>query len=359
MSYILRNVNSKFERKAILPPVSVTRYSSTVFLKSDVDFFFQTRIDVNADFPEICYYNIESAFLTPQFCVFTEDNIPVLDTSIRLSVQGKTKKLSETLETYNSSRNSASSNKNHCVPGQVILAASFGGLKVWGHWLVQNLVRVLYAKSIFKNLKIAIPRSFKGTSYYQSLLYYGVVESDIVFLSRDRNYVFENLLMLDYLYRGHSIHPVAVDILKGYSVKDSNKVLHDYPKRVLVKRLGSRKIKNFSQVEMLLQKFGFLTISFDNIPFSKQVDLWKNAEVIISPTGSDLTNIVFSNDSLKVGMLTPSYFKDIFFIDLASAFSVKTYEIVCNTSFDKIASIHDDFEVDLESVQDMIAQMNL
>lgn len=312
MSYILGNVNSKFEKKVIVPAASVTRYSSTVYLKSNIDFFLQSRVDVNSDFNDVGYYNIDSAFVTPQFCIFTKDGTPVLDTCIRLSVQEKTKKLKETLEKYKLSLSRSKLYKSQYISGEVIIAASFGGLKVWGHWLVQNLVRVLFAKKNFQNIKIAIPRSFRNTPFYQSLIYSGVDESDIVFLSRDRNYIFENLLMVDYLYRGHSIHPKAVEILRKFFTKGSDKILQNNPKKILVKRVGSRKIKNFYQIEEFLKKFGFVTVSFGDVAFSKQIELWKNAEVVISPTGSDLTNMVFSNGSLKVGMLTPPYFKDIF-----------------------------------------------
>lgn len=66
------------------------------------------------------------------------------------------------------------------------------------------------------------------------------------------------------------------------------------------KKTNFRNVVNEKQVMEFLQKFGFQSVVLESLPISKQVDLLANAEVLISPHGAGLTNIIFCSPGTKI-----------------------------------------------------------
>lgn len=61
-----------------------------------------------------------------------------------------------------------------------------------------------------------------------------------------------------------------------------------------------RSILNEKEIIQILQSRGYLIYSLEDISFSNQVDIFKNASVIISAHGSGLTNIVFCDPGTSI-----------------------------------------------------------
>lgn len=65
-------------------------------------------------------------------------------------------------------------------------------------------------------------------------------------------------------------------------------------------RKFKRSILNEKELIQILQSRGYLIYSLEDISFSNQVDIFKNASVIISAHGSGLTNIVFCDPGTSI-----------------------------------------------------------
>ena len=71
------------------------------------------------------------------------------------------------------------------------------------------------------------------------------------------------------------------------------------PKRIYISREDAtrRRVHNFDEVHELLQSFGFAEYKLSDHSVREQVALFANADVIVSPHGAGLTNIIFSTSA--------------------------------------------------------------
>lgn len=286
--------------------------------------------------PMTYYVRDEVQIIPPFHIAFTKSEL-FLDQAFRLNPQEKIKTLGllssrwrEEIEKFDMSKFI-----DRRIEGEVLIASTFGAKDVWGHWVVQQVPRCLLFLEHFPAGRIAIPHVLIGRTFHEILLRFGVPEEKIVPISRRAPYMIERAVFMDYPYSQHSIHPLGVELLQA----GLNKILasKDYEEaastgsRVFVERdvNGSRGIKNMSEVADLAKGFGFEVLPLGAKPFLVQVKAWREAEAVIGVSGSDLTNIVFSGESTKAGSLTPVWFRDSFFSDLAAAFGVDWYESFC------------------------------
>ena len=83
----------------------------------------------------------------------------------------------------------------------------------------------------------------------------------------------------------------------------------DCSKKIFIDRSDSEfnhcKLINNEQIKEFLFKKGFQSYEVGKLDFLEQIYLFKNAEIIISPHGAALTNLIFCNSNLKLIELIP------------------------------------------------------
>ena len=98
--------------------------------------------------------------------------------------------------------------------------------------------------------------------------------------------------------------------------KDSISILNTFKntnnlkkEKIYITRQNSavRNLINERDVFNKLKKSGFRMIDLNNFNVFEQINLFSNAEVIVSATGSGLTNIVFCNEGTKIIEICPKY----------------------------------------------------
>ena len=80
--------------------------------------------------------------------------------------------------------------------------------------------------------------------------------------------------------------------------------------RIFISRedAAHRKVLNEDEVFSVLKKRGFKKVQLSTMSFVEKIQLFHSAEVIISPHGAGLTNLVFCNPATKViELFTPTY----------------------------------------------------
>lgn len=136
-------------------------------------------------------------------------------------------------------------------------------------------------------------------------------------------------------------------------------------KRIFISRehARARKVLNEEEMMTLLEDYGFTKVTLESLTVVEQINLFANVEVVISPHGSGLSNLVFSNPGIKVlELLAPSYIHFCFWV-LSNHMQHDYYYLVGKGDLvlDEPAHYHykDDILVDLNKLKTMLKMMKL
>jgi hypothetical protein len=101
-------------------------------------------------------------------------------------------------------------------------------------------------------------------------------------------------------------------------------------KRIYITRSDAayRKIKNEAEIVSVLKSLGFTVVSLRDLQVKDQIDLFSSAEVIVSPHGAGLTNLVFANPGTKVvELFSPWYVHPLYWI-LSNRMGLEYYYLI-------------------------------
>jgi capsular polysaccharide biosynthesis protein len=102
----------------------------------------------------------------------------------------------------------------------------------------------------------------------------------------------------------HFIRKEAYEYIASLPVKGET------PRRVyLRRRSAARRITNEDEVEHLVEKLGFTIIEPAALSFAEQVQVFANADVIMSPAGAALSNVVFMREGATAISILADYNK--------------------------------------------------
>ncbi|MFN7154908.1 MAG: glycosyltransferase 61 family protein [Acidovorax sp.] len=129
------------------------------------------------------------------------------------------------------------------------------------------------------------------------------------------------------------------------------------PRKIFLRRnSGVRRLVNTDAIESLLVNRGFTVVEPEKLSFAVQVQLFRQAEVIIGPTGAALANIIFSNSQVHIAILISRQEDVIYWYwqNMAKA-SGKAVSYVFGNHVEGAAShVHADFQVPPEAVSAFI-----
>ncbi|MNK70083.1 hypothetical protein D3C87_894940 [compost metagenome] len=126
-------------------------------------------------------------------------------------------------------------------------------------------------------------------------------------------------------------------------------------RKIFAARNGSyRKLLNQREIEARVEKLGFEVVHTDELDLEAQIRAFQDAEVIVGPTGAQMTNMVWCKPGAKVVVLAsdhPSH--QLYFWELLGRVSGAKVKIVQGPRAhvrDDIYSVHDDYHVDEDAV---------
>ncbi|WP_413161390.1 tetratricopeptide repeat protein [Capilliphycus salinus ALCB114379] len=91
----------------------------------------------------------------------------------------------------------------------------------------------------------------------------------------------------------------------------------DSPTRIYIsrERANYRRIINETEVTSWLSQWGFVRVELESLSVEEQVTLFANAEIILSPHGSGLTNLMFcSPGTTVIELVSPHYIRHYFWV---------------------------------------------
>ena len=160
------------------------------------------------------------------------------------------------------------------------------------------LPRLFFINS--KKIKIVLHRSSsnKFRNFIKSLCQNMDIDVQFVFL--DNNfYKFTSSQIPQFLPKADSIK--ILNTLKFKSLRKKEKIY------LCRQNCVNRNLINETDIIHELRKFDFRIVDLNNLSILEQIQLFSNAEVVVSPTGSSLMNIAFCQAGTKIYEISPRY----------------------------------------------------
>lgn len=250
----------------------------------------------------------------------------------------------------------------------------------FGHWFVEYLPRLMYFENsdLPSNLPIYIDEALPKT-ILETIKLFNVHNREIIKLQAGVQYQFDGL------YFGATPNYFPFDIKPGENEHDTiwpRKVFSDLRAKILNrieekqgflgrrkrrifitrKNFGSRIIKNEAEIIEFLKERGFETIAPEELTFIEQVELFKNASIVIGPCCSALSNALFCEPNTPVIGLIHDYsgFNFNGYSSYVEAGGAKALYVQGRT--DRKASVapyHWDFEIEIADLEKAINQITL
>ena len=172
-----------------------------------------------------------------------------------------------------------------------------------------------YADNYYRNIMSFLPRIFFNTknkikfaihrnssNKIRSFIknFYNQLNIEIKFIYLDDGfYKFNNSEIPQFINKSKSI-----EILNRLNTNNQSKKNKIYITR---RNCTYRNLINEEGVIKFLKSKDFKVFDMNNLSISEQIDLFSNAEIIISPSGSALANLVFCSKGTKVFEISPKY----------------------------------------------------
>ena len=170
--------------------------------------------------------------------------------------------------------------------------------------LINFLPRVFFIDKKKINLLIHRNLSNKFRNFIKSICQMRDIEITFNFID-DGFYKFQNSLIPQFLNINNSINILKFFIDK---ILVSMKT-HNFNSKIYIRRenVSYRKILNEADLIEKLRKQGFEIINPQHYEILDQMKIFSEADIIISPHGSNLTNIIFCKKGTKIIELSPAF----------------------------------------------------
>ena len=132
------------------------------------------------------------------------------------------------------------------------------------------------------------------------------------------------------------------------------------PKKIFIDRSDSLynrcKLINNQKVINFLETKGFKSYQVSKLDFFEQIYLFENADIIISPHGAALTNIIFSKSKLKLFELIPSNHGSVKCERLSKFLNFKYNKIILEPK--KLINKEGDIQIEISQLEQIIKTLN-
>lgn len=264
-------------------------------------------------------------------------------------------------------------NKNNVIRKGILISCNHDNN--YFHWLCECLPMVVFAlehETNFKDYPLLISKELHN-NYKKALnvllAKYGKKKS-IIELESNFAYVVNELILPSdlsrILDRYHGVPKNGIDIvLNPQYIKKVKQLLsikanRKFRKIYLTRRSGTyRKLLNEQSVEQFMLKRGYEVIDLANVSFEFQQLLFSQAEIVITPTGATMTNmmlapsnttfvVLFSDHPQAVPQMLNGRNVDLW-QQLAEICNVHLYECYGKRAYHR-DDVHDDFIINLEDL---------
>lgn len=189
------------------------------------------------------------------------------------------------------------------------------------HWLIEYLPRILNLEK--SNIPLSTPLIVKENLPQQFYAALNMINPGYPIL---RVSLEDHLISVEDLYvpSMHSFLPddftspfwTGGGMSSGHLQYARAKVLEHvnltpkFPKKIYLKRSGTRSLENTEEIEKELARKGFTFFRTESLTFEEQVNLFYNAEIIIGAGGAAFANVLFVNPKCQIICMVSEHNKE-------------------------------------------------
>jgi capsular polysaccharide biosynthesis protein/Tfp pilus assembly protein PilF len=172
------------------------------------------------------------------------------------------------------------------------------------HFLLESLPRILSAEQVGSpgEAMALVPQGLAATQL-ELLNLLGFPQARLIALPADASIRCRTLYAPSLFSRTFAISPRAIEFLR-HRVLGCFPRIPNLPKRIYLSRnrMPRRRVTNESELLTMLEESGFAVVYPENLRLDEQVRMFAQAEAILSPDSSALSNLAFASDGAKVGV---------------------------------------------------------
>ncbi|MDT0677447.1 glycosyltransferase family 61 protein [Autumnicola musiva] len=199
-----------------------------------------------------------------------------------------------------------------------IMHPSFANKNIY-HWIVDCLPRLYSISKIPSDETIYLIINDDIPDYQREILHFFVNADQrlkLVYIKKTEKWKIQNYWLPSFVSSNTSgympaeyINYIKKVVFDGYNITSTENDRKVYISRSLSKR---RKLINEEEIESFLSGNGFDIIHAENLNYREQVKLFSECDIIISPHGAGLTNILYASNATIVELhpedYTPSHY---------------------------------------------------
>ncbi|NJM56880.1 MAG: glycosyltransferase family 61 protein, partial [Synechococcales cyanobacterium RU_4_20] len=195
------------------------------------------------------------------------------------------------------------------LAGTAVLLSTLSG-HVYYHWMIDLLPRIGLLRQELQQQRLGfdhidhfIVNSLEAKFQRETLQHLGVPLEKVIESDRVPHLQAETLLVPSFPGQLDWIPPATIDFLRQqFLPKAAQNGTQTHPKRIYISRQGARyrRVLNEDQVLEILRPYGFVSVSLEELSVCEQAALFAQAEIIVAPHGSGLTNLVFCQPHTQI-----------------------------------------------------------
>lgn len=138
--------------------------------------------------------------------------------------------------------------------------------------------------------------------------------------------------------------------------KSPNNTEKKLPKKIFISRRNdnSRRILNIDEVSKLLIDYDFVEINPGELSIDEQIEIFNNATDIVAVHGAALTNIIWTEKSLRLIELMPNDYDDPGYRMIAGLMGINHHSILFCEAYNPNNTVFSDLIVDIKKLRELI-----
>ncbi len=227
------------------------------------------------------------------------------------------------------------------------------------HWIIDALPRLFIIREKLRDSVVLLPRNARRYMHESVRLFNpkGMLELKKHTYARVKHLCLPRPVADSGRHDGTVLNGLKKFILSALDGQDRPRTVGE---RIYISRANqhSRKVHNETEVRELLKKYGFTVVFFENMSFTDQVSLMRNAKHVVSSHGANLTNILFMPENGKVLEINKNVSPNLCYYSLASSIDLYYFYQFCPIACDGPDSDNNaDLMVDVVKLRENVEAM--
>jgi capsular polysaccharide biosynthesis protein len=196
----------------------------------------------------------------------------------------------------------------------------------WYHWIIEILPKIVSINKelVYEKYPILVPEIIKKLPNHFKLLLHFCKKRQIIYINQKYNYKISDLIFVESpcvappnfkaeVYREHHLDYHTCELIMN-SYKEELDLIPTYPslkfEKIFLARKHSRTNYNQNEIILFLENRGFKTIYAEDLSYEQQINVFRNAKIILGPTGAAWANLIFCKNKPNAIIWVPELLED-------------------------------------------------